>query len=372
MIRRIAGVALIVGVLPYLAPPVYRFPPAHRFTGMSLWNPYADVRGGWRRANFHAHGQAWGGVTSGAQDDSHVVAAYRAAGYDIAGLSDYQRISPLDLVPAYEHGYNVGKHHQLVLGAGAVVWWDFPLWQGLNEKQFVLEQLQAPAALVAINHPARRHGYTPDDVRALTNYDLMEIANGRLRAEDRWDAALSSGRPVLGIGGDDTHDVTDSQRFAVAWTMIAAETLTPGRILDALAAGRAYVVVARPGAAAVPDLRLVSVDVDHMHLTVTLAGSPAGIDFVGQDGMLRQWAVGTVAAYDFAPADSYIRVVIHGPDADVYLNPVIRSWGSRPPMPALQVDGWWTLLRRALLASAALAIALGTRGRRWPVIERSR
>src|SRR5436190_3220366 len=270
VLRRFAGTMAVLVLLPYLAVPAHDFPPERPFAGGQWLNPYGQLRGPWRRASFHKHGQAWGGVTAGAQGDAEVIAAYRAAGYDIAGVSDYQWISPLDVVPVYEHGFNLGKHHQLVIGARGVTWWDFLFWQRIDEKQFVLDRLRPHTELIALNHPSRLHGYTSDDVRRLTGYELMEIANGHITTEDRWDAALSSGHAVWGLGNDDTHDVTDAHRFAVAWTMIAAASLEPADILAALRQGQSYVVVRQADAPVSVVVAVPAVRIDGSRLTVTV------------------------------------------------------------------------------------------------------
>ena len=71
------------------------------------------------------------GLTSGAQTDGVVAEAYRARGYDAAAISNYQSITHVgsDTLPVYEHGFNIGKHHQLAIGAHGVTWFDLPLWQ---------------------------------------------------------------------------------------------------------------------------------------------------------------------------------------------------------------------------------------------------
>src|SRR5262245_62871086 len=59
--RRLLLIAIVAVVLPYAWSPVYRFPDAAPFTGSSLYNPYAGGGGAWKRANLHAHGNAWAG-----------------------------------------------------------------------------------------------------------------------------------------------------------------------------------------------------------------------------------------------------------------------------------------------------------------------
>ena len=145
--RRVLAVVLLAFVaLPFLLAPVYRFPPSQPFAGPALWNPYATLSGTWQKANLHAHGHAWGGVTNGAQSDDDVVRAYKARGYAVAGVSNYASIAAqhgVATLPLYEHGFNIAKAHQLAIGARGVEWLDFPLWQTVNQKQFILHRVGA-------------------------------------------------------------------------------------------------------------------------------------------------------------------------------------------------------------------------------------
>ena len=83
----------MLGLAPYLTCPFYRFPEPRAFSGAGFYNPYASVGDApWRTANLHAHGRVWGGVTEGRQPDSAIVNHYRALGYDVADVSNYQYI----------------------------------------------------------------------------------------------------------------------------------------------------------------------------------------------------------------------------------------------------------------------------------------
>jgi hypothetical protein len=358
--RPILAACIVCLALPYALPPVYRFPDPRPFAGPQLWNPYAGIGGTWRRANFHAHGRSWGGLTNGAQSDADVVAAYRARGYDVAGVSDYQHIAgaSTQTIPLYEHGFNVGKHHQLAIGARYVEWADFPLWQGVHQKQYIIDRVKRSSDLLAINHPSRLHSYTVDDVRQLTGYDLIELANGRVTTEDRWDAALSSGHPVWAIGGDDTHDVTDVNRMAVAWNMIDAASASSADVIDALRAGRSYTVVRTTDTMTPGDLTVVSVGVTDATLTVTCAGPPATFVFVGQNGVIRKTVTGvTSASYAIATDDTYIRAVVRDSRTDLFLNPILRTDGGRLRVPVAAADPLWTAIIRATIVAACAAVA---------------
>ncbi len=353
--RRVVAILLFVFIaIPPLLAPVYRFPAPHPFAGAALWNPYAHSSGTWQKANLHAHGVAWGGVTNGKQNDEDVVAAYKAHGYSVAGVSNYASIAAfhgVDTIPLYEHGYNVPKGHQLAIGARSVVWLDFPLWQTLDQKQYIIDRVGAAAELVSINHP--NTAYTDDDMRNLTGYQLMEIVNGPFPVEDLWDTALSSGRVVWALGNDDAHDVTNLRRTFIAWNMIDARTPSAADVIAALRAGRTYAVSLVGNA---PDAALRSVEVTGATLTVASTGVPATYLFVGQGGIVRGTADQVMqATYTFAATDTYIRTVIRTPNVVMYVNPIMRYDGVRLPSLTATVDETSTWLRRA----AVLALSGG-------------
>jgi hypothetical protein len=341
--------------LPYACAPIYRFPPPVAFSGSLLFNPYQDARGTWQRANFHAHGRAWLGLTSGRQTNQEVVERYRSLGYAVPGVSNYHQIAAHDgvaTIPAYEHGYNIGKHHQLAIGARQVDWLDFPIWQSRSHLQYIIDRVAGTSELVAIVHPESRDAYGVPALQALTGYHLIEIVNGKFPHDDAWDAALSSGRAVWGIGNDDNHDLEDAERLGVAWTMIDAPSSSTDDIVDALRVGRSYAVLRTNAAAA--DTVLDAVTVAEHTLTVRVSGEPSTFDFIGQNGVVRSTVEDTLtASYAFEPNDTYIRVAIRAPRTTMYLNPVLRYDGTLPSQLAT-VDRTQTAVLRAVFALVAL------------------
>ena len=355
--RRVVAILLFVFIaIPPLLSPVYRFPAPQPFAGSALWNPYAHLAGSWQKANLHAHGVAWGGVTNGRQSDEEVVAAYKTRGYSVAGVSNYGSIAAfdgIDTIPLYEHGYNIPKGHQLGIGARSVVWLDFPLWQTLDQKQFIIDRVGAAAELVSINHP--NTAYTDDDMRNLTGYQLMEIVNGPFPVEDLWDTALSSGHVVWALGNDDAHDVTNLRRTFIAWNMIDAPSPSATDIIAALRGGRTYAVSL---VGSNPDAALKSVEVSGANVTITSTGVPATYLFVGQGGVVRGTANQVMqATYTFAATDTYIRAVIRTPNVVMYVNPIMRYDGVALPARVAVVNETTTWLQRGLvLAVSAIVI----------------
>jgi len=354
--RRVVAILLLALIaIPSLLAPVYRFPSPQPFAGSALWNPYAHLSGIWQKVNLHAHGKAWGGVTNGKQTDEEVVRAYKARGYGVAGVSNYASIAAfhgVDTLPLYEHGYNVTKAHQLAIGARRVVWLDFPFWQTLDQKQFIIDRVAADAELVSINHP--NTGYVDEDMRNLTGYQLMEIVNGPFPVEDLWDAALSSGHVVWALANDDAHDVTNLRRTFIAWNMIDTPGTSAPDIIGALRAGRSYAVSLVGNN---PDAALQSLEVKASTMTIRSTGVPATFLFVGQDGMVRGTANQVMeAAYTFAATDTYIRTVIRTPNMVMYVNPVLRYDGTTLPARAATADPTSTWLHRGVILIIAAAV----------------
>ncbi len=371
-LRRLVVVLALVVSLPYLRSPVYHFPAPARFAGPQFLNPYAGLRDTWQRANLHAHGRAWRGLTNGRQSDEQIVRAYTSFGYTVAGVSNYQRIAVSGdgrALPLYEHGYNLGKRHQLAIGARRVTWFDFPLWQSLSHKQFVIDRVADTAELVAIAHPLSRDAYTLEDMRQLTGYQLLEIVNGPFRSEALWDAALSAGHAVWALGNDDTHDLSDQGRTAMAWTMINAPSPAAADIVDALRAGRAYTVSRTNDTASAIETKVGTVRFGDGTLAVSCVGELSTFLFVGQNGVIRKTVKDAMnAAYTFRGDDTYIRTVIKSPRTAMYLNPVLRYDGGPPPAPAATVDIARTWLLRGTIALAGAALFLIWRDRRAPVL----
>ncbi|HEX4347823.1 MAG TPA: hypothetical protein VHZ73_09635 [Vicinamibacterales bacterium] len=373
----LAVVALAVA-LPYAWGPIYHFPAPSTFTGAHFFNPYAELRGTWQRANLHAHGRAWSGITNGQQTDEEVVNRYHNLGYSVPGISDYEKIAAdhgVQTIPIYEHGYNVGKHHQLAIGAHRVEWFDFLLLQSLSHEQYIIDRVAKGADLVAIAHPSLRDAYSSDDMLNLTGYQLMEVVNGPDEQDGQWDAALSSGHAVWALADDDTHDVNDLRRTGVAWNMIDAPTPGTDDIVAALRAGRTYAVARNPHSTGGGDTTVTAIDMDAGRLVVTCAGEPATFEFIGQNGNIRGTVKSTLTAgYTFDDNDTYIRTVIRAGKTTMYLNPVVRYDGAHIPTPASTVAAGATWLLRGSCALGGLVAIVALRRRRpvpAPIVELS-
>jgi hypothetical protein len=371
-VRRVAiGVAFVLlalgmfALVPYALTPVYDFPQPKPFHGDSLFNPYANYTANtrWLKANFHAHSEAWGGLTNGKSPLPAMSATYKRLGYDIAVVSNYHRMDTLPdfagngaatWMPAYEHGYGVFKNHQICLGANEVVWSDYVFGQNMHHKQRMLNRLKEVTPVVILAHPCWLDAYTPEAMRHVTGYDCLEVFNHFRESVALWDAALSAGHAVWAVGDDDAHDAADAGENGVCWTMLDAPNTSREAVLGALRSGRCYAVklnsllhdrwrgmtdsvvargagVLRRGIVrdscqnALNDCRLKRLAVNGDSITVQMDTNAVIMRFIGQNGVVRKTALLTnTAGYRFTPEDSYIRVEIISPNTTLLLNPVVR------------------------------------------------
>jgi len=358
-VRRTAtllGVIVLVLVAPLAAVPSYDFPAPSPFEGNTWVNPYAGWRGPFLKVNLHAHSRAWGGLTAGGTSADELAQAYAEHGFAALAVSNYHQITHLDSAPlpmirAYEHGFNWSKSHRLVLGTDDAMGVDFPL-STRSSRQWVLDALGHSGALVGLNHPSLRQGHSCQDVAAMTGFQLLEIHNPYATSIVEWDCALSAGRLAWAIGNDDAHS-TREESIGVAWNMVGAAVATERALLDALGAGRSYVV---RGEAGRMDVQVVALELDDEGaLTLSLDG-PARVEWLIDRGAQQQAEDG-VSVSRFVPPQGahYVRAVVRTPISELVLNPVVRQ--GRWTSPVATIDWGMTFASWAgwLLAAALVA-----------------
>jgi hypothetical protein len=76
---------LTLELLIYFTAPVYDFPVSQPFSGEKIYNPYEGIDSThWKKANFHFHVHAWGGLTSGRNNTvGEFWKTYKKLGYDV-------------------------------------------------------------------------------------------------------------------------------------------------------------------------------------------------------------------------------------------------------------------------------------------------
>ncbi|MGE5424708.1 MAG: hypothetical protein ACM3N9_05050 [Syntrophothermus sp.] len=348
-------VLLSAELMIYFLCPVYDFPAAKPFSGSQIHNPYAGMDSlAWRKANFHYHDRAWGGLTSGRKNSPELFYEnyVRKLKYDYPEISDYMKINTTFrdssfYIPVYEHGIGIRKKHQMLIGAKNVLWWDYSLLQNIHQKQDILRKLQGTSEIIAIAHPDWENGYTPGDMKLLTGYHLLEILDHNWRSFFQWDAALSAGHPVYILADDDSHQVDDPYQLGRCMTFINSGSENADSVVKALKNGCAFGAdvymsdneanfdVKSERVSKIPVVKKVEVRGDT--LFVRVSEIPIKITFIGQNQKVKKVIYNkSQGYYVLQPEDTYIRTEIKfynrwkGPGTVFYLNPVFRYEGQLP------------------------------------------
>lgn len=356
-------VCVVLTVNQYFFCPRFSFPPAIPFQGDSIYNPYASLKPDrWQKCNFHAHAREWNGVTNGHGSARQIHEEYAALNYDVHCVSNYHKIDTSnkcqnEYIPAYEHGYNIKKTHQLVLGEYNVQWIDYLLPQTLHNKQDVLNHLKNPNSLVILTHPALRKGYKPDDLSFLTNYDCLEVLNPFILSTEHWDAALSAGRKIFIAGDDDLHDITSKEHIGRMCTYVNVDSTRKQTVFHALKSGASLGVVI--GKNQHPDSIpfMQNFQVDGNRVTFKMSQVPETISVHAQNGKeIAFTRNGDKVSFVLKPDHHYARATcsyVNG--TQVFLNPVFFTSRTDTTVPVAHENYFETLFFR--FAGIALLFA---------------
>lgn len=348
--KTVRAVLFCLGSLIYLLAvnqfffcPRYKFEKPRAFAGSRIYNPYDSLKPEhFHKANFHAHSRCWGGLTNGNGTNKQIHSAYQSLGYSYHAISDYHRVdggideNPF-YVPAYEHGYNIKKEHQLVIGSSRVHWLDYVFPQAIFNKQLVLNKLNKyDDPILVLAHPSLRNGFSLNDFSRLGGYHYIEILNPSATSIREWDAALSNGFPVFAMGNDDLHDVTRKKELGRFCTWVG--TPKPGQLalLKGLRVGQSYSMkIGAPQNESEQDRaerirhdlpKLEQLTVVDSNVSVSFTKTACKITWIGPGGIRLD------STYDCATSNrvltrdgSYVRIEAEFPDNTViYLNPIFR------------------------------------------------
>lgn len=359
----------------YYATTIYYRPVSKPFEGKCFYNPYESYNPKTLKANFHAHSVAHYGLTNGSNTVEQVQTFYKEKGYDIASLSNYQKITvdrnDVNYIPVYEHGYNIKKVHQLVINAQHVSYFDFAALQGKNHKQEVISRLQHPSSIVAIAHPKFMNGYPAKDLINLRGYRLMEVFTRYRATTSLWDSVLTAGLPVWLLANDDTHDINRKGDAGRRWTRISSNGTCADSVVAALRRGCHYGV---SNDQLSHDLNsLISLKVVGETIRLKMAATADVIRFIGDGGTVCDEVFLTDSAqFKISEHLSYVRAEVKTLSETIILNPVIRYDGKLLPdierIPTTNfVKTTLTRLLYALISSINLFLLLlySSRFRRW-------
>lgn len=327
----------------YILCPVYDFKEPEKFKGSYIYNPYQNLEAAnWKKANFHVHSRAWGGLTNGFKNFPDILTGYYAdMNYDIYCISDYMRINDYlkdsaFYLPVYEHGFSIQKYHQLCIGAREVTYTDYPFFQTLHNKQHIIDLVKENCELVSLNHPSIRNAVTGNDLKYLANFDMFEAVSRLSRSTHLWDSLLSNGYYAYIISNDDGHDLYKNNEVGQFCTFVNTESLKSDDVIKAMREGKTFGAEIRmyDNLYLEEKIRLekfveeiLKVEVKEGILTVRTNTPAVYFSFIGQNGKaLLNVEHSDSASYQFKDEDTYIRTEIWFPSHNrFYLNPVFRT-----------------------------------------------
>jgi hypothetical protein len=308
--------------------------------------PAASVAPGrWFKGNTHTHTNASDGDSSPAD----VVQVYRDMKYDFLVLTDHVGVTPTEgLVPADAppfllisgqevtdqltrttqlHVTAMNLKSKLLPAGGTSV---------ADALQKDIDAITAAGAIPIVNHPNFTWAVTAADLKALKGIRFFELHNahpqcnafgggGSPSVEEIWDAVLSSGKLLYGIGSDDMHELKrpwnqSSPRPGTGYIMVRAKALTAQDILAAMDRGDFY-------ASTGVDLTEYAVTPKRISLAVReLSMRKYRIQFIGRGGKVLREVPAATATYDITGSEGYVRVkVIESGGKYLWTQPVVIS-----------------------------------------------
>ncbi|MFM2117473.1 MAG: hypothetical protein RL316_663 [Bacteroidota bacterium] len=340
---KVAGLTLLATIY-YLISDQYIFAPRYvikkpeTFKGNNFYNPYENLSlSNTFPINLHGHTQAWQGFTNGKGNSDLAKKKYDSLGFYYSAISQYHFVeNKNDKIKVYEHGININKTHQLILGSNNVIWKDYVLPQTLNQKQHILNLLSEDTnSVICINHPGIRGGYKINDFKYLQQYHLMEGLRPNHNFTNYWDTALTYGHPVTLIANDDFHNVYNDSELGNHLTLLFKKYENELSLLQALKKGQCASVSLNHKSSAnliqrkqkIERLQKLISEIEIKRDTINVQlNEPLTIKWRSNKGLLKQT---TNSSYDFykpSPKDTYVRIEITTKDSiEVYFNPLYRS-----------------------------------------------
>ncbi|NNE54940.1 MAG: hypothetical protein HKN32_02890, partial [Flavobacteriales bacterium] len=321
-----------------------------------------------------------GGITNGRNNSTGTVYdVYGDLGYDIITVSDYMWINRdsvhrSDFIPVYEHGYSLRKTHQVLIGAEEVTWFDYPLFQTRHAKQHIINRLREHNDIIALAHPLLRNGYSIEDMRYLTGYEMIEVMNRYAMSWEHWDAALSAGKPVFMLANDDAHDLAEPMEAGRMVSVLNCSPVNRKNVVEALRHGRLHAFRAQlPWEDPVPVLRqshkklpkIMSIQTEGPQVKMSFDEYLYQVILIGQGGdtiRVERFADSIRTKhyhYTFNPEDTYIRAMVEFKDYDkIFLNPIFRTQdGLLPKIPTPTVNMIKTIVYRGIVWILILVFA---------------
>lgn len=333
---------------------------------VALWLPLAS-HAEWYRGNTHTHT-----INSDGDSSAEVVSGwYRDHGYHFIVITDHEFLT--DIAPLQEefgapekflvirgqevtqivedpnHPDGLRHAHVNAINVATVV---MPIGRGPGK----VERRVAPAGtliadtytrniaavlaaggIAQVNHPNFRWSVNVNDIANVPDGTLFEVWNAHPLAhnlggdeggshgastEEIWDALLSGGKVLWGVGDDDSHNFRELNGLnesgpGRAWVMVRADRLTPDAITASLRRGDFYASTGITLEDIVVSADGVSISIKPESPIGKIAGKLGHADdtryatrFIGKGGRTLAEFAGLQSCYKFQEGDQYVRAVI--------------------------------------------------------------
>ena len=261
----------------------------------------------WYAGDFHVHSRESGDA---APTLDEIADFARGRGLDFVELSDHNTLTQLEFIvdaqarhpdllflPGMEFTTYAGHANAI----GATAWVDHKIGQPGVTIAAAAAAFADQGALLSINHPVLDlgdvcigcawHHEIPQDLAAVEVATTGLDKGGKFFTDDAikyWDDLCATGLHLAAIGGSDDHRAgqdldTFSSPIGDPTTLVYADALAPAAILAGIRAGRTVVKLQGPSD---PMVELTAdatiegdtITADHVTLTATVTGAPAGAE----------------------------------------------------------------------------------------------
>lgn len=285
----------------------------------TCFNPYKNVGSNQYKGQLHCH--ATDNEGSQLSTMQQIYTNYKTL-YDFMVLTDYGTYADLDnfntlvelneadgsydliqLCKGYELKVSASpNYHVIVLNPITIT--TVPALTPLADS---IKTLASEGCIVDFAHP-NYSSFTGDDAKTITGHcQFIEVWNGS-SAETQWDAMLTNGNFIFGIGVSDCHGT--GAAIDEAWVKVFANTKTRDSIFTSLMDGNFY---ASNGAV------LSGISISDGVYTVNTGDANATTVFTKENGDVLDSVTGATATYKFDGTEKYVR-------ATVTLSDTTKAW----------------------------------------------
>ncbi len=188
----------------------------------------------------------------------------------------------------------------------------------LSQLKALIPEIEGQGAIAILNHPAMSLGFPlfmqleelPPFIELWNPHESKLYANGQQPpdTEIMWDAALSTGKKIYAVTGDDAHHFkkTKNSPPGGVWLWIKAHKLSPEALIAALKRGDSYVSTGIV-------LKRVEWEKSQKQIVVEVDAKPGrsySIRFIGKEGAVLQQTDASQAVYPVKGDELYVRVKV--------------------------------------------------------------